>query len=228
MTTVTTCTATDLVLDALRALAAADELWVEADDDAIALAAGVEPAEVGPALDELEQAGRIGRIDERDGLEGRVIYLSDHPRAAELHTLAYLTRRELNVAPPGKPEPEPREDRREWPRPYRGRQVPALTPLFPPVGFAPGWRCGHATTPIPQGDPVVCMHCHASGWDDEIEAEARHDDAQRVEVARAMPGRGDWSADAVLAPGLGSRPAGKAKAGRKVKKKAKRKAARSA
>ena len=70
------------------------------------------------------------------------------------------------------------------------------------------------------------MHCHASGWDDEIEAEARHDDAQRVEVARAMPRRGDWSADAVLAPGLGSRPAGKAKS--KKAKKGKRKAGASA
>ncbi len=227
MTVATTCTVADAVLDALRTLAAADGLWVEAGDEAIALAAGVPVIDVPEALGQLEGASSIGRIDDRDGLAGRVVYLSDHPRAAELHAMAYLTRRGLPIQPLDEPEPEPEPPTRpaDWPRPYRRRNVPDLVPLFPPVGFAPGWRCGHSTVPIPPGDPVICMHCHASGWDDEIEAEARHDDAQRVEVSRAMPRRGDWSADAVLAPGLGSRP-GKVKS--KKAKKARRKAARSA
>ncbi len=231
MTTATTCPAADLVLGALRTLAAVDGLWVEAGDDAIAEAAGVPVIDVPEALGQLEGARSIGRIDDRDGLDGRVIYLSDHPRAAELHTLAYLTRNELNVAPPGKPEPESREDRREWPRPYRGRKVPALTPLFPPVGYSPGWRCGHATNPIPKGDPVICMACHGSGYDDDLEAEIIAQEVAEAELARQLPEKGIWSAS----EWLGIRPAGGAKSSGKAARKAKkrktakkRKAARSA
>ncbi len=176
MTTAPTPTAADLVLEALRALAAADGLWAEADDDAIALAAGVEPAEVPSLLCELEDARRIGVIDGRSGVDGRVVWLCDGPRAKELRRLEWLTRNGLDVEAP--PARRPRDiSPGGWARyeklgTWDDLSLPRLEPIFPPGFYTPQSKCDHAVNPIRPGRAVCCVVCHCTGIDGRIERAA--------------------------------------------------------